>query len=327
MCTLKQGSTHYTPTRRQQVLFGLGFIVTIIVANAWLLFFYQLPGRNFFWSSLHNAGHSLVFLGLSLSLCLILHYFLFAKRAKPAILVTVIVSLVFGAAVEIVQSKVGRDASWSDFELDVLGTVAGVAFYLAIYQRGWRRLITVAVFIAVLVVSLREPVTWRIAEIYRSRAFPVLLDFDNPWLNRYVKSKSHAQLLLTSAPAGWLGNPTQVGRVDFNPGSWPGISIEEVHRDWHSWREMSFEVFNPGSKPVTLVVRIHDDVHNNMHKDRFNRTYTVQPGLHHYHIPLIDVREAPEGRQMDMRRIVTVMFYSYKVSNEITLYFDHVALQ
>lgn len=309
------------------MLFGLGFFVAIIGANAWLLFFYQLPGRNFFWSSLHNAGHSLIFLGFSLSLCLIFHHCLFGKRARPVILVTIIVSLVFGAAVEVVQSKVGRDASWSDFELDALGTAAGVAFYLAIYQRGWWRLTSAVVFIVALVVSLAEPFTWRAAEIYRGRAFPVLLDFDNPWLNRYVKPKYHAQLQLTSAPDGWQGNITQVGRVDFNPGSWPGITIEEVFSDWRAWHEMSFDVFNPSSKAVKLVVRIHDDKHNNRHKDRFNRTYTVQPGLRHYSISLIDVREAPEAREMDMRRIETVMFYSYKVSNEITLYFDNITLQ
>ncbi|WP_083608255.1 VanZ family protein [Teredinibacter haidensis] len=306
----------------------LGFFLLLVVIglNSWLLFYYKLPGKNFFWSALHNSGHDLVFLGLAFLLSLILHYFVVNRKLTRAAAYSLVLSLVFGAAVELLQAQVGREASWDDFRLDAAGSLAGVCVYLAIYWCHWRRYVAIVLCILLLGISLIEPIKWRLAEEYREDAFPVLADFDNDWLNLYVRPAYQASLSFVAAPAKWKGNNTVVAKLALRPAPWPGLHLAEVERDWRGYKTFSFEVFNPQSEPVKLVTRVHDRSHNNKHNDRFNRTYTLAPGYQKIEIPIAKIMSAPKGRDMRMDRVRAVMFYSYKLQEEQILYFDNIRL-
>lgn len=306
---------------------GLSFLVVILLVNSWVLFFLKLPVDNsYFWASLHNAGHALIFLGLGLTTSLTLHRYVLHQQMAMTALVTLLVCLLFGGAVELVQARVGREASWFDFRLDIVGTLAGLGFYYAVYTKGIKRLVGLLVFALLLMVGVSEPVKWAFAERYRAQAFPVLADFDNHWLNAYAHSAYRAKFSIENAPSGWLGNTSKVGRLDLVPGPWPGVTIEEVHPDWREHSTFSVDIFNPIDEDVRLVVRIHDAKHNNQHNDRFNKTYQIKPGLQTIRIPLQKIKMAPKKRELDMGRISTVMFYSYKIQEERVLYIDNVVL-
>jgi len=302
-------------------------LVVLLAGSLWILFFFQLPGRSLFWSSLHNAGHALIFLGFALILALIFHYLIVYQRVVYSVLGSAFISLSFGGLVELLQAIVGRDASWGDFQLDAIGTASGISLYLAMLLKGKKRLLSALTLCVLLSVSMASPIRWRIAEYKRERALPVLVDFDNDWLNSYVSAKSSTELSFPNAPGAWKNNTSLVAKVHFFPGPWPGITLVEVHKDWSAYAALTFDVYNPQANAVRLVVRVHDSKHNNEHSDRFNRTFAIAPGLQRITIPMDDIRHAPKGRLMEMRHIASVMFYSYKLKEEQILYFDNIALQ
>lgn len=69
----------------------------------------------------------------------ILHFTAFATLVLPCAIFmarslfwVLPLALAFGGAIELLQPGFGRDASWADFQADVLGVVAGTALGLAL---------------------------------------------------------------------------------------------------------------------------------------------------------------------------------------------------
>ncbi|SMF64047.1 Carbohydrate binding domain (family 11) [Alteromonadaceae bacterium Bs31] len=305
----------------------LALILIVLLANTWLLFFYHLPGKSYFWVTLHDSGHSLVFLALTLCLALIIHRLLKQQAKLKTSILAAAISLSFGAAVEILQSKVGRQASWFDFSMDMLGTLAGLSLYQAIYARRKRvRVLLLSISAVLIAVSLSKPFKLAVAQSVRSKAFPLIADFDDYWLNQYFIPMSGAALSVVDAPNTWQNNQTKVLRVQMQPAPWPGVEIREVERDWTGFKALSFEAYNPAEHTVKIVVRVHDQQHNLKHRDRFNKTVKLAPGYNLIEFPLSAVEQAPKGREMNMKRIRAVMFYSYKLKAPRELYLDNIQL-
>ncbi|WP_045859304.1 VanZ family protein [Teredinibacter purpureus] len=310
----------------RKLCIGTILLVLVVGLNSWLLFFYKLPGTNLFWSALQNAGHALLFLGLSLSVSFIFHYYVFNQRKRFVVGFTIASCLIFGGGVELIQSQVGREASWSDFWLDLAGTLSGVSLYFVALLAGWKKLPFLIASGVLMSLSLAEATKWRLGEYYREKAFPVIADFDNDWLNIYAYAAYNGVLEFVPAPVGWHNNTSVAARLMMKPAPWPGMTLREVRRDWSGYESFSFDVYNPQPSDVMLVMRIHDEAHKNKHNDRFNRTIMLAPGAHHIEIPLVKVKLAPKDREMNMQRIETVMFYSYQLETELILYFDNVRL-
>ncbi len=311
---------------KETAFLGSLALAVLLAFNVWLLFFYRLPGNNAYWAALQNSGHAFIFLLFSISLAVTLDYFFGRKHFSHRLLVTFILCLIFGGGVEILQSYYDRQASWSDFWLDIAGTVSGLFFYAAFLKQGRFRWFFSGIAIIPLVISVVEPVKWKYAEIRREQRFPVLADFEDNWLNFYIEGRYSSELLMVNAPDAWRGKIGKVAQLNFLPGSWPGLYMFEVERDWRGHSELSFEVYNPSEEPVTLVVRVHDSRHTHLHKDRFNRTFVVPFGSSLIKIKLSDIEQAPKGRSMDLARIDQVFFYMARPKYHYTLYFDNIQL-
>ncbi len=313
------------PLLRKALLSSL--LALVLLANTWVLLYYQLPGSSYLWSTLHNAGHSLVFLGLTLSLALIIHRLLGARRLTKTSLIAALLSLIFGAVVELIQSRVGREASWSDFALDLLGVAAALCFYRGIYvSRKRARALLFSLCALLLFFSLVKPIKLAVAQQVRQSNFPQIAGFESYWLNQYLKPMYGAKLSVIDASAFWHGKQSQVLKIEMQAAPWPGVMIREVEPDWSGFTKFSFEAFNPTQNPVKIVIRIHDRQHNGRHSDRFNRTISLAPGANLIQLSLSSVKEAPRGREMDMHNIRTIMFYSYQLKAPQVLYLDDIHL-
>lgn len=312
--------------RLSHQLTATGLLVVLAGFNLWLLLVYRLPGKTVFWRALHDAGHGLIFLLLSLLLCLIFHTFLLRHTLRVAI-AALLISLAFGGLVELIQPQFGRSGTWSDFWLDLLGTCAGISLYLSSVVSGFFRWCFLMLAIGLIWFDLATPMAIHWAEQERNARFPLIADFENRWLSQFLKPANTASLTVEAAPAAWRQNSGRVAKLVQRPGDWPGIYIVEVVPDWRGYTSLDFDVFNPLKEPVRLSVRVHDRLHNHLYPDRYNRTFRLAPGAQRISIPLDDIRMAPKGRQMSMAEIQSIIFYTYKLNAERTLYFDDIRLR
>jgi hypothetical protein len=78
---------------------------------------------------------------------------------------------------------------------------------------------------------------------------------------------------------------------------------------------------------LDLVVRIHDASHNNEHDDRFNQTFTLEPGEHVIKIPVGKIESTRSGRKLQLGKMRVIMLYLNRPKEEYTLYFDNFRLE
>jgi len=76
-----------------------------------------------------------------------------------------------------------------------------------------------------------------------------------------------------------------------------------------------------------LNIRINDVQHTQEYSDRFNRCFTVHPGINKIIIPLDNVINAPLGRKMDMNHIQTICVFARNVTDEFVAWFDDFILE
>lgn len=308
------------------IILGVVALATLMSFNLWLLFIYRLPGDNAYWAALQNSGHALIFFVLSISFASLLSSIFDQSNFLKILLVCFILCAAFGGGVEILQSQYNRQASWPDFWLDIAGTTSGLLVYVAFVCGREKRILFLCLALVPLSISFYEPLKWKFAEVHREKRFPVLADFDDSWLNLYVEARYSGELLYVDAPSAWKEKKGKVAQLNFLPGSWPGMYLVEVERDWRRYSTLQFEIFNPSSKPATLVLRVHDSEHTHRHKDRFNRTFRVKPGSHRFAVDLADIESAPKSRKMNMYHVDQVFIYMARPKQPYTLYFDNIQL-
>lgn len=316
----------YQSQHRIETVIGIVAVMSLFLFSFWVLFFYRLPGNNAYWGALQDSGHSLLFTLFSFLFSHCLRRIKRTLSLRNTFIISFVVCLLFGALVELIQSRIGRQASWSDFWLDTAGTLSGLLLFSAVSIRGRIRYALLLLAAIPLFISLFEPLTWKHAEIQRKKLFPSIANFDNFWLNKYVHSRYSGRLSFIKAPEEWEGNHSSVAKLDFRPGSWPGLYLVEVEKNWRGYQNFNFEVYNPSDQTLVLVLRIHDRLHNHKHSDRFNRTFHIAPGVHSYSVSLDDVEHAPKKRDMNMGMIHQVFFYMSRPKESHTLYFDNIAL-
>jgi hypothetical protein len=76
-----------------------------------------------------------------------------------------------------------------------------------------------------------------------------------------------------------------------------------------------------------LTLRIDDVAHNQEHKDRFNRTFSIEPGLNDLAVTLDDVRRAPAEREMDLRRMAQLILFTNRPREPFELLISDIWLE
>lgn len=314
-------------TGRHRILALSVLCLTATVFTIWLLVNYHLPGKSQFQATLQDSGHALVFFCLSLVFAVLFRRLVPDVNRKKHAFTALFACILTGAVVEMVQSQVGRESSWSDLFLDTIGAAAGSAVFLSFYERRRLKIIYLTIAFVLLAMSLSSPLIWLYAGYQRDSAFPVIADFENTWLNKFIDARYSARYSIVPAPEAWGGNTSSVAKVDFDTGPWPGLISRDVSGDWRKYQYFVFEVFNPQQEELKLVLRINDKHHNNRHADRFNRTYDIKPGHREIKVAMDDIMLGPSTREMDMEHVFGTMVYMLRPSRPYTLYFDNFRLE
>lgn len=318
--------------RRRRVVLGAIGIVLLL----WALLAGRPPRSTLLWHEIYNLGHIPLFGMFAL---VVLEMSRAGLRRLPpdswihygiALAATVIVSI----ATELAQlDMAGRQAEVQDAFHNIIGGLCFLGLRASLDTRLWqpdrsrlRRWVAVGAAMALLISF------WPLMSLgwhygMRAAAFPVLVDLDSRWQGPFLGSP-RAHLDKVQAPAGWQQRKNQkVVAVRFYAAPWPGVSVHEPYPDWSAFSRLRLDVYSELAEPVELILRIDDARHNNQYRDRFNRTFTIEPGLNEIGVSLRDVADAPAGRPLDIRDIAQMILFTRRPEAPFTLYFSEIWLE
>jgi len=279
---------------------------------------YQHRLSPFIW----NTGHILVFFVL---IWLTLN--LYKPPSKPGFLgilmIVNITALLLGLGVEEIQSRLGRQSSFDDVYKNCLGASLAVLFHPEIPPITHTLKSALRIFILLLLIIALYPLTINIADWLYARAnFPVLSNFETP----FETERWDGQGLIVTK----LESDNYVLGHKFNTAKYSSLSFLHFPGVWLKYHCFTYRVYNPGSNKVRLTLRINDRLHDETTQrfnDRFNHSLNVLPGWNHYAVDLDEVRRAPHTRSMDMSKIKRIIFFTSRLENGMTLYFDDLELK
>lgn len=116
-------------------------------------------------------------------------------------------------------------------------------------------------------------------------------------------------------------------KLDLYPGSYPGLSLMLNRNDWRSFKALRFDVFNPETITLAITVRIDDRKMSLDYGERYNRSFPLKPGWNHLKIPLDTLRTSGDGRLLDLKKILRLLFFIVHTKERHVLYLDHIHLE
>ncbi|MCW8858443.1 MAG: hypothetical protein OQK97_01905 [Deltaproteobacteria bacterium] len=245
---------------------------------------------------------------------------------KRLFLEILLLTFVIGGLTELIQSGIGREATWQDLGNDVIGSLIGLMFFsqtrtqLPALQL---KIIQIPVFILVLwtlfpvgKVLVDDLISWQ--------QFPLLSNFETPL--EATRWNGSAKRML-SRQIHFSGQSSL--QIDLNTKRYSGIGLKDFPRDWSAYKTISLQIFNPDGEPLKLHFRIHDQSHRehkNAYSDRYNNSFTLHSGWNQLEVSLADVAQAPKNRLLDLSRIAGMGVFVGKLDQPRTIYIDDVKL-
>lgn len=310
-------------------------LLGLVLALTGLQIFLREPDDSLLWPILMNAGHAPLYGLVSLAILRLLPAT--GRRSADAwyaqYVVALLLTVLVGSASEVLQLLGRGDADAGDIVRDILGASAFL-IVAGVFDRRWGsrqarpgRAVALLLAALLLLVALLPAVDTAIAFARRAGAFPRICGFEDPWEETFVSVKE-ATLERVSPPLGWPGTPShQVAKVEFGPGAYPGLLINEPWPDWSGYEGLVFEVYSELPTPIELNLRIHDIGHGREYRDRFNRVLVIQPGKSTISIPLREVGQGPLGRRLDLTRVRGLVLFADHPGQAFTLCFDDFRLE
>lgn len=235
-------------------------------------------------------------------------------------------ALVAGAATELLQSVLGREASWQDLGGDLLGSFLILFFSpLLKEQVPLRFLLALRIFVLLLVVWVATPLVKVAADdLVARQQFPLLSGFETSLEVSRWGGPCLRQLDSTQVYSG-----TTALRVDLDTRRYAGLALKHFPADWSGFRLLRFHIYNPRTVPFQFFFRIHDQQHkesDNRYSDRYNTSFTVDPGWTALEVDLSQVAMAPKGRRLDLSKVAGMNIFVAKLPEPFSFYLDEVLL-
>ena len=245
---------------------------------------------------------------------------------KRQIFEVVLLAFVLGGLTELIQSGIGREATWQDLGNDLIGAFLGVVFFAKSKKTvsEWQlRFLQIPILLMALwslfpvgKVIIDDAIAWQ--------QFPLLSGFETTleasrWGGSAKREINHEFYFAGSSSL----------RIELTTQRYSGIGLKDFPENWGDYSAVSLQVFNPDQEPLLLHFRIHDQFHRengNAYGDRFNASFKITPGWNHLQVSLEDVAKAPKKRSLDLTRIAGMGVFIGKISQPRTIYLDDVRL-
>jgi VanZ family protein len=276
-----------------------------------------------------NLGHIALFMVLS--------YLLLTPPSPLAAhpfgrqsLILLCFTLVLGGLIEFVQGSIGRDMDLADMARNTIGSLLGLVCFAPSYRALARsaRLALQALALCLLAASV-SPLALAVWDEQRAlKQWPVLVDFaDAVQLSRW-STVGDTRLSIARPEAGAT---QQAMKVDFGTTKYAGASFDYFPGDWSGYQHLSIDIFNPAAAAVKISCRVHDRLHSRastqLHEDRFNHSYLLQPGWNQLNISIKQLLAAPASRPMDIQAIDSLQLFVAGRQSTLTVYVGRLSLE
>ncbi|MDA3903374.1 MAG: hypothetical protein PF441_08015, partial [Desulfuromusa sp.] len=242
------------------------------------------------------------------------------KSFKRHLFEVVLLAFLLGGLTELIQSQIGREATWQDLGNDLVGSLLGVVFFAesrkAVFH--WQLKLLQAPVLFMALWSLLPVGKVIVDDVTAWRQFPLLSGFEMALEEtRWAGSARHE----ISHDVYFTGNSSL--RIGLTTQRYSGIGLKDFPQNWGDYRSVSLQVFNPDPDPLQLHFRIHDQLHrkyNNAYGDRFDTSFVLKKGWNHLQVSLAEVAQAPKNRTLDLTRIAGMGVFVGKLDKSRTIY-------
>jgi len=114
-------------------------------------------------------------------------------------------------------------------------------------------------------------------------------------------------------------------KLELYPTHYPGLTPILKKTDWSSYKILSFDIYNPQKNDVPIALRI-DDREYPEYKDRFNKSFILQPGINSIFIPFNTLVTSGTQRQLNIGKIYNFLIFIAYPEKRIILYVDYIRL-
>jgi len=239
---------------------GNRYKLLVVFAVCYLLFsifalLAPLPVRGRFWYRVADLLHIPAFAVLTFLALVVVRQHTKSSWRVPVLVTLCVVA--FSGLMEIIQGLLSRYASLDDLFRNTLGAIAALLIFKSLEY--WssesarpRRLLMVGAVIVLAIATIRP--TASIVDVYRQRMqFPALATFSSrSELQRWYISSAQVR----RTPIKWLDGHYAL-KVEYLPGEFPAIQLQELERDWTEYRTLATELTHlPDSKSESIVIQL-----------------------------------------------------------------------
>jgi len=298
-------------------------LLLIAIVLGGLLIPFKFGRSQLLWDRLSDAFHFPLFLLIAFGVSLALRKRL--KLSWQVNFLSLVITVTFAIAIEIIQPLFGRSASWVDVRNGVVGAFFGACVLQLTSNFRTRGMAVWLLGVTAMSVFLGLGIyqAWAIVD-WQSKAFPNLSDFSD-----------ERQLLLWRGYGGdQKKTEVKIEQINSNPtlevisgtGEWVGVEFKVNGLNWINYESLSFSIHNPNEQFV-LGLRVDDNHRCKEPRDRFNTTVPIKPGVNLISIPVEAIAAGPEMRRLNLKQISRVLFFIKSADKPHKFFIDDVHLK
>jgi len=238
--------------------FLIAFAAAYLLVAVFLLLM-PLPLRERLWARAADLLHIPAFGILNFLFLLIARQHTPSRLAIPILVTLCTISL--SGLIELIQGYFSRSPSLGDLIRNSLGATASLLIFKSLEcwtsdNKRPRQFYSTAA-LSVIAIATVQPIA-SIIDVYRQKSqFPVIANFaSRSELERWYISSAH----VTRKPIDFLGRSRGLV-VEYLPGKFPAIQLQEMQRDWSQHRTLVTELTHLADSPaesITIQLRITD---------------------------------------------------------------------
>jgi len=283
--------------------------------------YYSSPVIKEFW----DIGHILFFALTTYKLIKSIKY----KSILIIVFFSTLYCFTLGIAIEILQSKIGRNLDIHDIYRDALGTFLALSIY--IYQKSRSKKENYQAYnyfiIAVLLIVIDQNKLFQtiIIDIKARYNFPSLARFDH---RNELKQWSGNKLSLSTDNV-LTGIYSLKVELETNT-KYSDVTLIHMPRNWEGYSYLLIKIYNPNIEALKITAKITDykhDLSDQLHNDRYNKSFTLLKAQWSIiKISLEDIKNSPHGRKLKLDDISRLSLFATNLTRNTVIYIDSVTL-
>lgn len=266
----------------------------------------KVGGNTLLSSGIHNSAHGPWFALITYLIWRIVSTssairFNFTGKLR----LTILIAIFIGFMSEFGEKVLGREASWEDFFLDMLGMISTLLFILSCTPRKSgtikRKNSVLKTFACLLLIISLYPFIFSAAITLHHKNTPALLLGFDSFLD-YATLTTVGESQLITAPKTWLKYDGQkVMRIILSKSKWPGFKLKTITSNWGSYCYLQIEIFNDSDLSLPLTISVRPDSLTDEGTVNFIGRFELLPGANTLRVSIDDLLPHQEKKEWLVR--------------------------